>query len=445
MASITIPVEQVTKFSDDVKSLTQKASEIPSSKSIIPQTEFSDAELKKTLKFWEVTAMDDATMVTQWSGVQSALAGGTFSAQNLKELCQLAFNLRKPHEPGHVFIHNIPDSWKAYLEAATPDGTAIPATENESTMSTIGAAAATGSADETAPNKAAAIAFLSCTLMRLAIKEPKHIMDAMTNIRSRYGSLYGRSSPFLNSVTFNLSQLSRIKQGLETYAVARGTLFYYTRHADSTYTYTTPSYGICRYLLFQHLELEGMHIYKMLLALQTEWATVPMRLLLTWIRNPRSKLAVLEIVKILTNWDKANVDKGWKYARLVNNTFFLNLSSRRNTYLCAVLAALNKKFVPQGTGDYVNPNNIAVIKNMDSAVKKQVSTDVQIVERIYDIFLDSSGSDDAGTAFTLSRGVKRTSTQQSRDENAMDTDTGAGEGSGEPKAKKGKQNPGGQL
>ncbi|AAV92082.1 N [Taro vein chlorosis virus] len=406
MSYINIPDDVVSKYSDDLKTFTQKAGEIPSSKSLIPQTAYTIAALKTKLKFWEVTAKDDPTIASDWAGVCTAITAGTFSATNLKTVCELAFNLRKPHETGNVFIHTVPSDWTSSISTDSVDTTPIPATESDATLSTVSAAVQSGAAEDAA-TKAKAISFLCCALIRLSVKEPSHIMTAITSIRQRFGSLYGLASATLNAITFTRQQLSRIKQGIETYSLARGTIFYYVRYADTTYGSSDKSYGVCRFLLFQHLELEGMHIYKMILALLTEWSTVPIGLLLTWIRNPKSALAVVEIKNIITNFDKAGVDKSWKYSRMIDNTFFLNISSRRNVYMCALLASLNKRHVPQGVGDYADPRNIAVIKAMDAAVKNQVAIDVTLVERIYEKYLISAGSTDAGTAYTLSRGTKR--------------------------------------
>nr|QCS90257.1 nucleoprotein [Maize mosaic nucleorhabdovirus] len=442
MANINIPDDLVSKYSEDVKDLTQKAGSIPSSKSLIPQTAFTPDELRRSLKFWQVTTKVAATVASDWTNLATALTNGTFSATHLRTLCELAFNLKAPTGTGTIFIHEIADPWKGCIDANAPDTVAIPATDSDVNMSTV-SSGSTASGTEDAEVKMKAISFLCCTLLRLSVKEPSHIMQAINSIRQRFGSLYGVSSPTLNSVTFNRSQLSRIKQGIETYPSARGTVFYYTRYADVTHGYTTKEYGICRFLLFQHLELEGMHIYKMLLALLGEWSTVPIGLLLTWIRNPRSKLAINEIVKIVKELDKPEVDKGWKYARMVNNTFFLDLSSRRNTYLCAVLASLNKKNVPQGSGEYADPTNIAVIKNMDQSVKSQVATDVTLIERIYEKYLVSAGGDEAGTAYALSRGVKRSSPQSQEGGQSgqsggtpMEVDGASGRGAAGPAPKK---------
>ncbi|AZP55470.1 nucleocapsid protein [Morogoro maize-associated virus] len=408
MSDINIPDDVVNKYSDDLKQYTQKAGEIPSSKSLIPQTAYTVDTLKTKLKFWEVTHKEAATIATDWNTVTTSLNGGSFSAANLKTLCELAFNLRKPHEAGDVFVHTIPSDWSGGLTTEAVDTSPIPATENDVTVSTVSASTPSGSTED-AEIKAKAISFLCCALLRLSVKEPSHIMSAITSIRQRFGSLYGLSSNMLNTVQFTRQQLSRIKQGIETYPAARGTIFYYIRYADTQYSNSDKSYGVCRFLLFQHLELEGMHIYKMLLALLTEWSTVPIGLLLTWIRNPKSALAVAEIKNIVTNYDKPSLDKSWKYARMVDNTFFLNIASRRNVYMCALLASLNKKHVPQGSGDYADPRNIAVIKTMDAAIKNQVAIDVTLVERIYEKYLVSAGSGEAGTAYSLARGVKRSS------------------------------------
>lgn len=372
------------------------------------QIPYSKADLSGKLKYYKFTPMSDSEVIANWNNITNGLKEGTFTEEQLYKLLQCVMNVRGVSKDISPFMAK---GNTTVLPNETYDNNPIGGKTTGASLHMVitPSSSSSASADiESESNKARGITFLACLYCRLIVKDTTHIRLALPSLRKGFGSLYGTQSAVLTNFNPLDNWAEVIKTGFSTYPAAQGTLALICAYADETISRSAPDYGLARFLLLQHLEFTGMHLYKMTMMLVKVMAPVSIGQFLSWVSNPHSRQATLEIATIVKTYDQKDVtyDPIWKYAKLVESLYFLNIAASRNKYLTCLLAKLMNANGLKGTSEYANPENIRVVKDLPNEIKTRAQMDCNLIMKMYDI-ISTQDAGASGLAWMKTRGIKR--------------------------------------
>ncbi|KAJ4718843.1 hypothetical protein OWV82_010476 [Melia azedarach] len=359
----------------------------PERGSIPHQTEYSFEDYVSKLSMYAIEGKTDSEIINTWTAIEKAMSDNSFSESHLKDMLECALNLRGRPETSRPLL-NITAPSQDFVFSTTPDTDPISTSTSTKSSQVLQHPSGEGSTRESSESQAKAICYICCSYMRLIAKPANHIQKALTKIKCSYGHLYGGFSTLLQNFNPPTAWSKRIKTGLIKYKAIAGTLSYHLGTAEASLSRSDADYALCRYLLFQYTEMMGMQIYKMSLALMHHMKHITPGLFLTWVENDRSKECTEEIYKIATGLHSTeNPTKNyyWKYAKMVDPTYFLNLSIRRNKFLGAVLAKLLKNYGLCDIKEYADPENMVAFMSLGAteieAINKYVDKIVTMYER----------------------------------------------------------------
>lgn len=350
----------------------------------LQERKFVVAEYLSELTLFEIKHRTDTEVVNDWTTIKKALDDNTFSKGHLRMMVNLALNVRGVNVTDTPLITPDVPSGNAgtYNYNTQPDliTMSAPATylAARATTSTSGAAIAT----ESNQSRAMAICFICAIYMRLFTKETSHIEKALPSAKAAFGSLYNRRSTFLNSFRPVLSWAEKVKNGLNAVRICTNTLGYRLAVAEEKVPRDSPNYGICRFLLFQHLEMVGMQTYKFTRILMDDLNIFSPEQFLRWASVLKFRDTIQRIYEIWTEWDNAkdpNRTFYWKYAKLSNDAYFVGLNARRNQYYTAMLVRMLKRRGLAKSDDYSDPENMVAIKNMNERIKANAFRDADMM------------------------------------------------------------------
>ncbi|QYF49875.2 MAG: putative nucleocapsid protein [Alphanucleorhabdovirus xinjianensis] len=376
----------------------QDRADIPAVSGKPEQTEYTDAVYKsKILKYIALNKVTNSQMVIDWSNVQKDLKDGP-TESTLRKIIVLGANLRglegTAAEPATDLTKvTFPPG---ATEAATADtkkivvGAVVSAQQLDATPSTQ---ASNETDDET--TQAKAIGFLCCTLIRLINRTPESYLRALPQIKMSFGKFYGEQSVTVSSFAPSMQALSAIATGLSTYRHCANTISLWLATAEAEVSKSSRNFGLFRYLLFQHCEMVGMQLYKLTMQILAALPEMNPAEFLESVRVNDSKKGISTIYKIVRELDNPSRNPKtyyWKYAKLVDSTFFLNLSMSRNLLLGYVLALImNDQGLVTGN-EYSNPKNIKALEAVQGVMKQRAETLADNFSKIYRVLEEERGT-----------------------------------------------------
>ncbi|DAF42278.1 TPA_asm: N [Agave tequilana virus 1] len=401
----SISPEEVTEILDTFQGLPTRENLNPIG-NIPDQVKYSDEDCKEKMSIYSISQKADSEIIGMWGEIEKSMKEGKFTEGDMRKLLICALNVRGVEKNTYPFLDFTKvETTKNIITVLDTNPIGGQTTGVESISVGVPPSTSTG---ETEESKAKAVCFLACMYCRLVVKEDDHVKLATATLQKGFGSLYGAQSEYLTKYVSPDGWSKVIKIGFTTYRGARGTLAAACSVTDANLRPGQPNYGLCRFLLLQHLEFLGMHIYKMTMALVKHMSPVEIGQFLSWVTNPMSAAAAMEVANIVKTYDNKSVrSKLWKYSKLVDPLYFINMSAGRNKYMCCVLAKLTNANALGGTADYSNPEKIRVILNLSNETKNKAQLDCNLVMRMHDV-LASTVSGSIGLAWSKSRGVKRT-------------------------------------
>ncbi|QIQ60845.1 nucleocapsid protein [Peach virus 1] len=407
-AAYNIPQDYLDYVPEKYKSWSSRES-IPVSSNRLPEAPWNEAEYLQKIELVRVGPLNDSEVKQQWSKVKTALDDGTFSEETLRELLELGLNLRgKRSTEKPLLSDKVPRTPFQYVSVLSkqPYSSGVSTASNTLVQLTL-QAQETGQSStmsqETTDSEARAICFICCFYMRLANKPPEHVEKALGPLKVSYSSLYGTGSTLLSKFNPNVSWAYTIHNGLRSSRLTSSTLGYRLACAEEVLKRTDDNYGICRMLLFQHLEMIGMQIYKMAINLMADMKMMSPGELLGWIEVPDSVETVENILKIATITDnptRTPMTYHWKYSKLYNPAYFVNMNPSKNRFLAQVLAKLTNIRGLARTDDYADPTNMKAISGMDQNEKNKANHCARVIAEAYALKQTKSGKG-VGLAYSI--------------------------------------------
>ncbi|BAA25154.1 nucleocapsid protein [rice transitory yellowing virus] len=354
-------------------------------------------------KLFQIGALTDAEIVAAWTTIKTAMGNNTFSETHMRSIVKIACNLRgiTPGSTPLLVTYNPPQSatW-----APAPSTDAIYSGTPVAGVIIPQNTGAGGEDTETEASKARAIAFICCYLLRFIVKTEEHLTNSLGNLKLQYSRLYSAQSATLSNWNPSNTWASRVKLGFDTYLTLRATVAYNIASADALLVPENVNYGLCRMLVFQHLELSGLQLYKMAMTLIAHFKLIEPNKFLSWIYDPLSEASIDQIYKIAVNYDNVNskTHKHWKYAKLARGQYWLNTTVKRNQFLAYILADLELKYGLAGKSDYSSPKRMKALSGMPVERMTEAETISKAVEQMYTA-IESAKRVDAGAAYRLAK------------------------------------------
>ncbi|KAJ4718842.1 hypothetical protein OWV82_010475 [Melia azedarach] len=404
MSNVTIPTDALNYISDTNNSWNSRDM-IPEVGNIPDQTEYSFEDYVSKLSMYAIEGKTDSEIINTWTAIEKAMSDNRFSESHLKDMLECALNLRGIPQTSRPLL-SISAPCQDFVFSTTPNTDAISADLTSRISYIYAGGLGEGDTRESSDSQATAICYICCLYMRLITKPTDHIEKALTKLKRAYGVFYGKQSTLLSNFRPRWACPEGIQTGLRTYKAIAGTLSYHLGTAEASLSKSDTNYALCRFLLFEDTEMMGMKIYKMSVTLLQHMKQITPARFLTFVENDNSEECTKEIRKIAMGLDNPNnptKNYYWKYARMVDPTYFLNLSISCNKYLAVVLAKLLKQYGLGGTKEYDDGEITAVLKNLEANVIKAINKDVRTVVAMYEEVIGRSGS--GGLAWRLSRGL----------------------------------------
>ncbi|KAF8025846.1 hypothetical protein BT93_F2625 [Corymbia citriodora subsp. variegata] len=211
------------------------------------------------------------------------------------------------------------------------------------------------------------ITFMIASLFRLITKEPEAYLRSLPRIKITYQAFYGGSSSAVSFFNPSVEALSMISQGFRTFRHVVAGIIYRVSNAEKTLLPGSKGYQVLQFLMFPHLQYTGMRAYPMIQQIMAKCTLLTRAETLDWLTTEDTKDAIRMVSHIATTYDvpsgKNQRDCLWKYARHLNEGYFLDLQSKRNKELLANLAALHKQLGLDSSNTSASTDNIAILRN----------------------------------------------------------------------------------
>ncbi|QBZ28532.1 putative nucleoprotein [Apple rootstock virus A] len=221
-------------------------------------------------------------------------------------------------------------------------------------------------------DKVTAICFIAAWVSRYAVKSPGDQLSLqLAALETTYLKMYGRSSTVFKSFSPTKEYLMALQNCYQSFPRVRNTLAINVGYMECYYKTMPKQFNLLRYCFFQHLEFMGMHAYTSAVQIINK-LSLPVGLVLTWLRMSGMEDAVDEIGHIIGKFDNGMLTNGnsherlWKYARILNDGYFNKMQTSYNPELIATLAWIEIKLGLSVEGGYNSPLNIQVIKGNEA-------------------------------------------------------------------------------
>lgn len=408
---------------------------LPSSSTELSEKKYVEREYLELInngRSFPLTVLNDNELVTKWQTISDNIVSGKVSERTIRQILECAYNLKAPDGTAPLVkpVVNQQNIVSQCPAAATDTIYGGDATTSGSLI--VEPSTNAGSSGEMEDSKARAISYICCFMLRMAQKQPDHLNKSLDKVKAAYGSFYGGQSHLLNTWIPPMVLGTQLKKGFETYSALRYTLARMLGAADVSGTEGTPGYGLCRMLLFQHLEKSGMQIYSMVMQLIHRLKYITGEEFLEWVCVGESQEALNDVYTIGTTLDAPLGGKAmyWRYAKLTDPAYFINMSVKRNAFFGMLLAELMYTYGLAGKTEFSDPRKIKALEGLSTSQRASIQKIRAAFEALY-AMREGSQSTGAGFAQLLASGRSpptNTSGQQEEGHQAASMDTTSNEG-----------------
>nr|CDK85657.1 Nucleoprotein [Eggplant mottled dwarf virus] len=386
---------------------------IPSTGGKPVQVEYSYEDyLSKITSLYDLGPMENADIAASFIKLMDSIEKSTLTEVEIAMIFRIAFQIKNIERSSERLLTNAkqhPDG-KSNIVKSALDDVKLAGEEQQTAAASITIPAGGVSPQPKPTPSSADVAvsgpYICMALLRLVAKTVESFQRSLPTLKSSFGRFYGVQSQAVNSFSPPTRSLIQIIQGLDTYTAASQTLSWMLGQAESTIPRSDKNHGFMRYLIYQHAEMRGMQVYKMLLTTLAGLPAITPAKFLRAIEIPDAVTTIKTIVDIVKKLDlppERVVDHHWKYAKYVDQSYFVNLSASRNTKFIYLIACIMEKEGLITGPAYANPKNIKVLES----IKNNPSTSAYF-ERMADNFhmvyegLESLSGEGVGVVMRMS-------------------------------------------
>ncbi|UTQ50619.1 MAG: nucleocapsid [Tomato alphanucleorhabdovirus 1] len=353
---------------------------IPSTGGKPTQTEYSLPDyLSKITSLYDLGHMESVDISAEFIKLMDSIEKSTLTETEIALIFRIAFQIKNIERSSDRLLSNAkqyPDGKSNIIKSAL-DNVKLSGEDQQTAAASITIPAG-GVAPQPKPSLntddvAVSGPYICMALLRLVAKTVESFQRSLPTLKSSFGRFYGFQSQAVNSFAPPTQSLMQIIQGLDTYTAASQTLSWMLGQAETTIPRSDKNHGFMRYLIYQHAEMRGMQVYKMLLTTLAGLPAITPAKFLRAIEIPDAVTTIKTIVDIVQKLDlppERVTDHHWKYAKYVDQSYFVNLSASRNTKFIYLIACIMEKEGLVTGPSYANPKNIKVLE----AIKNNPST-----------------------------------------------------------------------
>nr|DAF42386.1 TPA_asm: N [Pelargonium radula virus 1] len=413
------PVKRISRFGD-LESVTVSLSTRPKP--------WKDAEIK-SIKITEVTQLSITEAIAIGTEMMGSIRAGKVTSQTVDQILSLAVSIFSPssinNEASHL-LNPLPDKLGTIIrqsetEPTKPSEVAAGGLmeQLEKVRSRINRAKAgadvsklreledrlngqlnnleTGAANDRDQinnvDDAYAYTYLAAYMMRLAGKTSAAWVDRLEMAKTRFHSWYDCESSILDHIDVEAEQAERIREGMARRPDSISTWVLWAAYNENENSLMNQNdSGMLRYLVTQMYSYTGMHAYASVMQLQVEH-NVTFKFLLEELNCPVTRKAVYEIADIIRNHEitEQHSDRKtyFRYARVWDSGFFVNLQSKNCTVLGYTVAKARKMLSSSTT--LSDPTQAFAFKNLDEKIKSSLDT---VADRLYEKIMAVSTQDE---------------------------------------------------
>ncbi|QUI75400.1 nucleocapsid protein [Joa yellow blotch virus] len=349
---------------------------IPSADGRLTQVAYTDQDFWTKLKvIYNLGELSQNDLVSTWSSIREHINNSSISEKVIGDIFRVAAQLRKVENKTVRVVDFSPPADRGLTIKSGLDDIPI----------VIGQTSAVGASivvDSTAPAAGSVKAedvvvsapYICMALLRLMTKPVESFSRSLPTVKTSFGRFYGMQSNTVTDFTIPINSLQQLSTGLDTYPVCNSTMAWMMGHAEGSVPRNDKNHGFMRFLIFQHTEMRGMQIYKMILTALVNLPAITPAQFLRAVETPDAVKAIKTVVLVATvhdNPSRQTPTYWWKYGKYVEPAYFIDLSVGRNPKFAFFLACiLNEMGLVTGP-DYANPKNIKALEpiknNLDLA------------------------------------------------------------------------------
>lgn len=347
-----------------------------------------------------ITRCEHAAIVTSVKKIIKDLNEKTFTEKSLLDLISLALALRTKEEEEVFSLPN--EMYYTLDEGAVNSTTPVPSSfgdvnsQIEMLTTIMGRTSEmhvtpANDYEETIQHDGAiykAGPYWACSFLRLLTKEPEGWRRAMGAIKTQFGTFYGMASSFITGYEPIISHAQQVKTAMDTFRRVSRIIVSVAATTEKQVVPNSKCHHMLIYFMSQHLSFTGMSTYPMITSILHKMRGMPPPIILSLLTIEENRPALRMYYDIATtrdapsDSDRSKRDFMWKYARLVNEGFFLTLQNKRNVELLYGLVILSKKLGLASSGSYSDPENMAVLVGKQS-IKDDAAEFAEAVYTLY--------------------------------------------------------------
>lgn len=325
-------------------------------------------------KVYSIMDMMDDDVVTLWTGIEKGMKNDGICPKLMLDIVRVGFQLTDSR--GSKVFQKVFNPDKILVEedqglSSTPFYHGEAQTSLSVTAKNYDLTKFEGVMDPRTIAKEAS--YICSTLIRLMKKSPDSYVKSLQNIKDRYMSFYrGRThSTIVKKFWMNIRTAQVIHSGFESNDILVRTVVYYLTEGVKTLAKGGEALGLVRYLYMQHLELMGLHVYKLFRDVYKELEdTFSLEMFIDWLTNDSTvkALSVIQDVREKYDNEKNENDYLWMYARYLDTGYFYDIHTSKCRFLAYVLAYIFKELKKYQGND---PMKIEELKKMTTLERKE--------------------------------------------------------------------------
>ncbi|ADE45268.1 nucleocapsid protein [Potato yellow dwarf virus] len=349
--------------------------DIPAADGKLVQIEYSDADFwSKLTTIYSLDDLGPSDLVAAWTRIRESIDNSTISESIIGEIFRVAAHIKKVEDKTSRIIGSF----------APPTARGVVTKTGLDTAPIVFGQSVTVGADITVQNTAPTVRttdagdavvsapYLCMALLRLMTKPVESFNRSLTTIRTSYGRFYGMQSAEVTNFSAPLNSLQQLSTGLDTYPTCNSTMAWMMGFAEGSILRNNKNHGFMRFLIFQHAEMRGMQIYKMILTALAGLPAITPAQFLRAIEIPDAVKAIKTVMKIATTLDKPGRQDPtywWKYGKYIEPSYFVDLSVGRNTKFAYLMACILNEMSLINGPEYANPKNIKALESIKNNIE----------------------------------------------------------------------------
>ncbi|WIM49645.1 nucleocapsid [Babaco nucleorhabdovirus 1] len=341
---------------------------IPSADGKLVQVEYSDADFWSKLKvIYNLGELTSGDLVSTWTTIKDSIDKSTISEVTIGQMFRVASHVRAVEDKKVRIIPDFtPPADKQIGVKTGLDAAPIVIGQTSAAGTTISVGAPSGPSQATnAEDASVAAPYLCMALLRLMTKPVESFTRSLASIKTSFGRFYGMQSSLVTDFVAPINSLQQLSTGLDTYPTCNSTMAWIMGFVEQSVPKNNKNHGFLRYLIFQHAEMRGMQIYKMILTALVGLPAITPAQFLRAVETPDAVKAIHTVMIVATVHDnpkRQTPSYWWKYGKYVEPAYFVDLSVGRNAKFGFFLACiLNEMGLVTGP-DYANPKNIRALE-----------------------------------------------------------------------------------